>query len=108
MRTLLETTARATDATHLELDAPLAGPPTGKVKVIVQLESDGVPAKRDQAQTCEEWLKQLPTMPEAIPADATLEEFRERIRQLNEAFPCPPGPRTTAEWMKELREGEEV
>lgn len=41
-----------------------------------------------------------------IPATATAEEFAEGIHRLNEAFPCPM-PATTAEWIRELREGEQ-
>ena len=92
MKTLLETTARATDLRHLELDAPLASLPSEKVKVIVQVESMNGAAEPLAGARVEQ---------------ETLEEFTERIRRLNEAFPCPLPSRTTAEWMKELREGEE-
>ena len=92
MRTLLETTARATDATHLELDAPLATLPTSKVKVIVQLETTH--GATDFA-------------PGAKVEQESLEEFMERIRRLNEQFPCPIRA-TTDELMRELREGEKV
>jgi hypothetical protein len=85
MTTVLETTARATDARHLELDEPLAVPPGGKVRVIVQVEEGLKPAAQD------------------VP---TAEDYGEIIRRANERFPCPE-PRTTAEWMKLLREGEQ-
>ena len=92
MRTLLETTARATDATHLELDAPLATLPTSKVKVIVQLETTN--GATDSS-------------PVAKVEPESLEEFMERIRRLNEQFPCPIHT-TTDELMREMREGEKV
>ncbi len=92
MRTLLETTARATDATHLELDTPMATLPTSKVKVIVQLETTH--GATDSA-------------PGAKVEQESLEEFMERIRRLNEQFPCPIRA-TTDELMRELREGEKV
>ena len=92
MRTLLETTARATDATHLELDAPLATLPSSKVKVIVQLETTN--GATDSA-------------PGARVEQESLGEFMDRVRRLNEQFPCPIRS-TTDELMRELREGEKV
>ncbi len=85
MTTVLETTARATDARHLELDAPLMVPAGGKVRVIVQVENNRPSGTQSPAPTVDEWLKGIPS--------------------LHATFPAAKWPGTD-EFMREAREGD--
>ena len=80
----IETTATVDeDLRHLSLTTPLSHRPAGEVKVLLLLPDDQPAAANSQ------------------PVD-----FRDSIGLLRRLFPDSPH-RTTAEWMKELREGEE-
>ena len=80
----IETTATVDeDLEHLKLTTPLTRRPTGEVKVVL-LFPDDQPAEVNPP-----------------PVD-----FRDSIGLLRRLFPDSPH-RTTAEWMKELREGEQ-
>ena len=70
------------DLTHVTLTVPLPGKPAGPVEVIASIEDDG-------------------GVTPAAPVD-----FSDSIGLLYRLFPDTPR-RTTAEWMRELREGEE-
>lgn len=78
-----ETTARAEGCDRLILDTPLSEQPSGRVRVIVQTDDD-------------EREKPLPTV-----------DFMQALGSAYRDFPDMPR-RTTGEWMKELREGEEA
>ena len=77
-----ETTARAEGLDRLILDTPLSEPPSGRVRVIVQTDDDETTTPR-------------PTV-----------DFMRALGSAYRDFPDMPR-RTTAEWMPELREGEE-
>ena len=79
----IETTATVDeDCRHLTLRTPLPGKPDGEVKIIIHLEE--TPAS-----------KPSPTV-----------DFTDAVGELYRLFPDAPR-RTTAEWMEELRGGEE-
>ena len=79
----IETTATVDeDCRHLTLHTPLPGKPAGEVKIIIHMED----------------------APASKPAQAV--DFTDAVGELYRLFPNSPH-RTTAEWMKELREGEE-
>ena len=80
----IETTATVDeDLGHLRLTTPLTRRPAGEVKVVL-------------------------LFPDDQPADVNPQpvDFRDSIGLLRRLFPDSPH-RTTAEWMKELREGEQ-
>ena len=79
---IFETTARAEGLDRLILDSPLSEQPSGRVRVIVQTDDD------DQA---------MPFPPV---------DFMQALGSAYRDFPDMPR-RTTAEWMNQLREGEE-
>ena len=79
---IFETTARAEGRDRLILDTPLSEQPCGRVRVIVQTDDD-------------ELAKPFPTV-----------DFMQALGSAYRDFPDMPR-RTTADWMKELREGEE-